>query len=53
MTIAQKLAKYMNDELRFPPTLCNKALDVLREHIQQVAWDIEEHCGEFYEEADW
>jgi len=25
----------------------------VREHLRQVAWDIEEHCGEFDEEADW
>jgi hypothetical protein len=39
---AQKLVKFLNEELRFKPERCNKALDVLREALPQVMWDIPE-----------
>lgn len=52
MTLAQKVAKFLNEELLFPPTLCNKVLDVLREGISEAAWDIEGVFNEFNEHSD-
>lgn len=39
---AQKLATFLNSELKMPPERVNKALDILREAIPQVMWDIPE-----------
>jgi len=39
---AQKLARFLNIELRIPPERVNKALDLLRENIPQVMRDVPE-----------
>lgn len=39
---AQRLARFLNEELRFKPERVNKALEVLREALPQIMWDIPE-----------
>jgi hypothetical protein len=39
MTKAQKLARFLNEELGFLPDRVNKALDLLRAGLPQVVWD--------------